>query len=297
MTRKEKVIIGIMILTTFFTLYMFSFFIRSNNNQTMFDESLISFFAFSLLILTSYMQYKMLNIQKDELNLQRKELEQTRAELKGQKKELENSNRINRLTKTDNMFFQLINYKDNIIQRYSIDFTREIEASIERYEFEILDKFFSNIDENERERIFKLRNENIAYFYEKHRNKLERILEKEKENLQEDITDHLKLVVAINNLIKVLVEDKEMPSVFAFDNNFIETFKGLLNGYRKPDLESKNVAEKLLLEEEKDLVKLLSDTLTYEDYIFLVKKYNYHSLNAKQLGIIPSRPTFYYGNK
>lgn len=55
-----------------------------------------------------------------------------------------------------------------------------------------------------------------------------------------------------------------------FSNNYVQR----LFGYTKPYLESRDIAEVLIMEEEKDLITLFTKELSIDNFITLVKKYN-----------------------
>lgn len=280
MSKKERFLIVFTVFVVLIILVLLRFRVNYNNSNTLLDESLISFLAFSLLIVTSYMQYRMLNIQKEELQLQRNELELTRNEIKGQKEELENSNKINRLMKTDNMFFQLLNYKENIIKRYSINITDETKRHVEILERKIMFEILIGIDEKYKHiEIYNIRNQDIDLFYNQYQTELADILKnKHKLFLKEASynSNHLMRVTTVNELIEELVEDKKVPGVFPYNvqNFFPHNYVQKLFGYTKPHLESRDIAEALLMEEEKDLIKLFTKDLPIDNFITLVKKYN-----------------------
>ena len=78
-------------------------------------NALFSGLAFAGLIVTILLQRKDLRLQRKDLKMQRKELQITNLQLEGQKEQLEEQNKILRIQRFENTFFQMLTQFQEIV--------------------------------------------------------------------------------------------------------------------------------------------------------------------------------------
>ncbi|SCT22918.1 hypothetical protein [Staphylococcus caeli] len=117
------------------------------NGETLLDESVVSLAAFTMLIYTSYLQNK-------DLQLTRKELEMTREELKGtkevqekQKNQMIKSNEMMKETIVQSRYFELLKVKEDTYKMVEEEEYNKLSMYIQEYKLTIINKLIKSAKE------------------------------------------------------------------------------------------------------------------------------------------------------
>lgn len=110
-----------------FILNALLFFLFKDSCGTFGDQfgaanALFSGLAFAGLIVTILLQRKDLRLQRKDLKMQRKELQITNLQLEGQKEQLEEQNKILRIQRFENTFFQMLTQFQEIVNGLTFNY-------------------------------------------------------------------------------------------------------------------------------------------------------------------------------
>ena len=107
-------------------------------------NALFSGLAFAGLIVTILLQRKDLRLQRKDLKMQRKELQITNLQLEGQKEQLEEQNKILRIQRFENTFFQMLTQFQEIVNGLTYTYNNRSEIQ-EKQGREIFYEIFEKV--------------------------------------------------------------------------------------------------------------------------------------------------------
>lgn len=107
-------------------------------------NALFSGLAFAGLIVTILLQRKDLRLQRKDLKMQRKELQITNLQLEGQKEQLEEQNKILRIQRFENTFFQMLTQFQEIVNGLTYTYNNRGEI-LEKHGREIFYEIFEKV--------------------------------------------------------------------------------------------------------------------------------------------------------
>lgn len=274
----KNIIIGLMILGVL--AIPINMYLRINNQSTstLIDESLISFFAFALLILTALMQNKDLNLQRQELEATKEEIKKSAKAQIEQKDELEKSNKLVIQNIKQAQFYELLRMKDNIFSKLEIENFNDINSGLLYKIYQDVIKVWSkdyNFNYIISSREFdssRISPANLNYIKEHDPN----VYNNMQDNFVIAYTDFIcnslnstfrrmyKIDISIHRLLNNYVDEKQIYDTYNVVDNNVDPNK---------ELELKDIHKSLKVENEGEFYLIVSGNMTLEDFIRLRYKY------------------------
>lgn len=260
-----------------------------HENGTMFDESLVSALAFSMLIITALMQNK-------DLRMQREEMEEARKVQELQKNEMASTNNqlLHNIRQTK--FFELQRTKQQILEGLLNDSSYNLLATNERLIKRYLEIIIENLDDTdelidlyEKSFISYLDNNFESYVEQKKRVGVHGfdkcVLELEKDfiyNIKNNPKRYINRFLEFNNTKNINLDIFESRVGFDFLNERnckISTIHYMLHNYHEQII--------IIIDKDTELNNLYNSLLTREEKLF--HKFMNKSVNMNVLGTLYSR--------
>lgn len=277
----------------------------------LFDESIVSFLAFTMLIITALMQNRDLRLQREEMKMTRAELEGSKQAQEQQKEEMIKSNELVIQNIKQTQFFELLRMKEEIIMSKDINFLQKSnELKNEILKIIITDQSYEQIMYLSDELTTMIGEEKMDTYLIKGRNNhknitqiiitifitenlslilsnqnIRRIFEQRYEEVYKNIlsnqpSTYFKLYNINQTIIELISDKKVKGSIERMLERITAPGEALINhtnqllglGYTKKDLTVKDIHNKLLVRGEREFYELLSTNYQLDDLINKVDK-------------------------
>jgi len=263
-----------------------AYFRRGSNKDTLIDESLISLFAFGLLILTAIMQNYDLNLQREELKATRLELKESADAQKEQKIEMDKSNKLVLRNLKQSQFFELMRLREELINALDIKtFTETNRAYIKKLVYKINNNIEINKVLNNKMKLHGIEFQyiNIDSLATLKQNDIEGynilngIFKDEYHYLiNNNVKKEYSKIVQINNIINLLLEDKRVAGSYnikiaeilgkSINERMMKTFRENF-GYTKAEIKLQDIDRMMKIKGEDDFYKIMGGKLTLEEFV------------------------------
>ncbi len=263
-----------------------AYFRWGSNKDTLIDESLISLFAFGLLILTAIMQNYDLNLQREELKATRLELKESADAQKEQKIEMDKSNKLVLRNLKQSQFFELMRLREELINALDIKtFTETNRAYIKKLVYKINNNIEINKVLNNKMKLHGIEFQyiNIDSLATLKQNDIEGynilngIFKDEYHYLiNNNVKKEYSKIVQINNIINLLLEDKRVAGSYnikiaeilgkSINERMMKTFRENF-GYTKAEIKLQDIDRMMKIKGEDDFYKIMGGKLTLEEFV------------------------------
>lgn len=272
----------------------------------LFDESVISFMAFAMLIITALMQNRDLRLQRKEMELQREQFEDSKIALQDQKNEMIQSNSLLIESNKQTQFYELLRLKEDLTMKLELNYyqinkryyNKILKEIIKQYPNEkvtlLIEVYSKNISEYKKEKTYfngntmeknkkEIKNDILKFEYltELNRNSelydiLRLLFVKCYENIRQEMPIEYYKMSKYNKLINLLIENKNVKGSFQksfetamspYNNMMSQLQKSMGLSYKKPELTLSYIYEGSIINEEGKFYELVDGELNYNSFI------------------------------